>query len=132
MLCLSSSNTLACQASSPALAYVSLPFSHLHPASQSDTSHILSQLAYAMFFIGALAVVMGPASLIADRWGRKWGMLAGQICIVIATFILLFSPTLHAFYAGRFVLGLGAGLALAVAPPYVGESNSLLYWIVNC
>lgn len=68
----------------------------------------------AGFFLG------GP---LADWAGRRIGMAAGAVLVIIATFMQCFSPrgNIGCFIAGRVVIGIGQGLALTAGPIYIGE-----------
>ncbi|KAJ5082537.1 hypothetical protein N7532_011580 [Penicillium argentinense] len=66
------------------------------------------------FFLG------GPT---ADYFGRKVGMGAGCVLVIIATFMQTFGPrhNLACFLAGRCIIGIGQGVALTSGPIYIGE-----------
>lgn len=65
-------------------------------------------------FVGALA-----ASQVADRLGRKTGLICAAVLAIIGTVMqLAASGNIGAIYAGRFVAGLGVGCASMVVPLY--------------
>lgn len=68
----------------------------------------------AGFFFG------GPT---ADYFGRRVGMAAGAISVIIATFMQTFAPrgNIGCFIAGRVFIGIGQGLALTAGSIYIGE-----------
>ncbi|KAI6854773.1 hypothetical protein D0864_06814 [Hortaea werneckii] len=69
-------------------------------------------------FVGALA-----ASQVADRLGRKTGLICAAVLAIIGTVMqLAASGNIGAIYAGRFVAGLGVGCASMVVPLYVSEN----------
>ena len=69
-----------------------------------NTSYTVGAVV-AGFFLG------GP---LADWAGRRVGMAAGSLLVIIATLMQTFSPrgNIGVFIAGRVVIGLGQGLAL--------------------
>ena len=69
-------------------------------------------------FVGALA-----ASQVADRLGRKIGLICAAVLAIIGTVMqLAASGHIGAIYAGRFIAGLGVGCASMVVPLY-GKST---------
>ncbi|GAB7348493.1 hypothetical protein MBLNU459_g6899t1 [Dothideomycetes sp. NU459] len=75
------------------------------------------------YTVGAIAAGWFGGGPLADYAGRRVGMAAGAILVIIATFIQCFSPrgNLGCFIAGRVIVGLGQGLALTAGPIYIGE-----------
>ena len=59
--------------------------------------------------------------LLADNWGRRFAIFVGCIVVLIGTAIQTTAHTMGQFTGGRFVLGLGASIASAVAPAYAVE-----------
>lgn len=76
--------------------------------------------AYTVGAIVAGFLFGGP---VADYFGRRIGMAAGCVLVIIATLIQVFSPrgNIGCFIGGRVVIGLGQGLALTAGPIYIGE-----------
>ncbi|KAI9655308.1 MAG: hypothetical protein M1821_005455 [Bathelium mastoideum] len=66
------------------------------------------------FFLG------GP---VADYFGRRIGMAAGCVFVVVATLMQTFAPrgNIGCFIGGRVLIGIGQGLALTAGPIYIGE-----------
>lgn len=58
---------------------------------------------------------------LADNWGRRFAIFVGCVVVVIGTAIQATAHTQSQFIGGRFVLGLGASIASAVAPAYAVE-----------
>lgn len=73
-----------------------------------------------MYYIGSLAAVFftGPVN---DYLGRRTGMFAGALFVIIGTCIQAPSTNRGMFLAGRFVLGFGVSFACVSAPCYVSE-----------
>lgn len=77
-------------------------------------------LVFAMYNIGSVAAVFftGPVN---DYFGRRWGMFAGSLAVIIGTCIQAPAVTRGQFLAGRFVLGFGVSFCSVSAPCYVSE-----------
>ncbi|ORY60923.1 general substrate transporter [Pseudomassariella vexata] len=77
-------------------------------------------LVFAMYNIGSVAAVFftGPTN---DYLGRRAGMFAGALIVVIGTCIQAPATTNEMFLGGRFVLGFGASFCSVSAPCYVSE-----------
>ncbi|KAJ4296583.1 hypothetical protein N0V90_006630 [Kalmusia sp. IMI 367209] len=78
-----------------------------------NTAYTVGAVVAGFFFGGPLA----------DWAGRRMGMAAGAVLVIIATFMQCFAPrgNIGCFIAGRVVIGLGQGLALTAGPIYIGE-----------
>ena len=64
-------------------------------------------------FVGALA-----ASQVADRLGRKSGLMAAAVLAIVGTVMqLAASGYIEVIYTGRLVAGLGVGAASMVSKP---------------
>ncbi|KAL8286100.1 hypothetical protein RB597_002956 [Gaeumannomyces tritici] len=77
-------------------------------------------LTFAMYNIGSLAAIFftGPVN---DWLGRRAGMFAGAVIIIIGTGVQATSAHGQQFLAGRFVLGFGVSFCSVSAPTYVSE-----------
>lgn len=55
------------------------------------------------------------AGPVADNFGRRVGMAAGSVCVIVATLMQTFSPkdNIGCFIGGRVIVGIGQGLALS-------------------
>lgn len=73
-----------------------------------------------MYNIGSVAAVFftGPVN---DYFGRRWGMFAGALIVIIGTCAQAPSTNRGQFLAGRFVLGFGVSFCSVSAPCYVSE-----------
>lgn len=66
--------------------------------------------------IGALAG--GP---LADRFGRRWTLLASGLLFSIGAAVSAVSPSLGILMPGRIIVGLGVGAASVLVPVYIAE-----------
>lgn len=73
-----------------------------------------------MYNIGSLSALpfTGPTN---DYFGRRVGMFAGGLIVIIGTCIQAPSKNREMFLAGRFVLGLGASFCAVSGPCHVSE-----------
>ena len=81
-----------------------------HPLSSSETEMVTS-LTSGGALVGAVA-----AGLMADRFGRKWPIWAACLVFVIGTVLQTAAYSVAQFAAGRFIVGLGVGLAAMIVP----------------
>ncbi|WWD02286.1 hypothetical protein V865_000325 [Kwoniella europaea PYCC6329] len=77
-------------------------------------------LVFSMWPIAACGLFwLGP--IIADRLGRRGGMLISSLVYILGTSLMAFSKNFGMLLAGRFLLGAAVGLMQPAAPPYVVE-----------
>ncbi|KAK5132665.1 hypothetical protein LTR08_008787 [Meristemomyces frigidus] len=93
------------------LAYFNQPNDQLIGA--VNTAYTVGAVVSGFFFGGP----------VADYFGRRFGMAAGAIFVIIATFMQTFAPrgSIGSFIAGRVFIGIGQGLALTAGSIYIGE-----------
>ncbi|PKX95683.1 sugar porter family MFS transporter [Aspergillus novofumigatus IBT 16806] len=91
---------------------------NLSSVAQANLSaNIVSTLQAGCFF-GALI-----ASQVADRWGRKPGLISASIMAILGVIMqVAASGHLEALYIGRLVTGFGVGFASMINPLYVSEN----------
>lgn len=77
-------------------------------------------VAFSGYVLGVLPVLLALGGL-ADRVGRRPLILAALALSMLATLIMLLSPSLASLGVARLFLGLGTGLASATATAYMGE-----------
>jgi SP family xylose:H+ symportor-like MFS transporter len=77
------------------------------------------------FLTGSLALgcIVGCllAGVIADRSGRKPGLMIAALIFAISSLGMAFSPTLPVFILMRFAAGIGVGMASMLSPMYIAE-----------
>lgn len=80
----------------------------------------------AVYQIGGIAAlpVTGP---VIDGFGRRAGMFAGAMTIIVGTIIQGTSHEKAQFMAGRFLLGFGVTIAHSAGPMYVVEISHPAY-----
>ncbi|KAJ5766118.1 uncharacterized protein N7511_003734 [Penicillium nucicola] len=88
----------------------------LPDVTSSQSSMIVSLLSAGTFF-GALG-----AAPIADRFGRRMGMIMETFVFVFGVILQVASTSIPLFVAGRFFAGLGVGLLSATIPLYQSET----------
>lgn len=82
----------------------------------SETSLVVSILSVGTFF-GAVS-----SSFVADKLGRKIGLIISTIIFAIGALLQVISTALPLFIAGRAVAGFGVGILSAIVPLYQSES----------
>ncbi|UXZ44304.1 MFS transporter [Pseudomonas soli] len=94
-------------------------------------------VAFSGYVLGVLPVLLALGGL-ADRVGRRPLILVALALSMIATLIMLLSPSLASLSVARLFLGLGTGLASATATAYMselmtpGESDRAATWVTAC
>lgn len=77
------------------------------------------------FLTGSLALgcIAGCllAGKIADRYGRKPGLIAAAAIFAVSSLGMAFSPGLSIFLVMRFMAGIGVGMASMLSPLYIAE-----------
>jgi len=68
------------------------------------------------YIIGAYA-----NSTIADKWGRKLGLMISVGLFSVGTLVAAFSPNVTVLIIFRFVAGMGIGAEIAAVTTYIGE-----------
>lgn len=65
------------------------------------------------------------ASLIAgplqDKFGRKASIIMADILFTVGAVIMAVAPTIPVLMVGRYIIGLGVGMASLVVPVYLSE-----------
>ncbi|XP_031828519.1 facilitated trehalose transporter Tret1 isoform X2 [Nomia melanderi] len=67
--------------------------------------------------------MIGPflGAYLADRLGRKRGLLLSSAFFIIGWIIVLFAETVTALYISRIILGIGVGISYTTNPMYISE-----------
>jgi sugar porter (SP) family MFS transporter len=71
----------------------------------------------------AIGAILGcvVAGSIADKFGRKPGLLIAALIFTISSLIMGVAPKLSVFILGRFLAGVGVGMASMLSPLYIAE-----------
>ncbi|WP_400153753.1 sugar porter family MFS transporter [Candidatus Methanomassiliicoccus intestinalis] len=89
---------------------------------QHDFSMTISERSWAvsMVLVGA---IIGSASggYLSDKLGRRKSIISSAALVVIGTIIIAASPDVYLFFAGRFIIGTGIGVASFISPMYISE-----------
>ncbi|GAB1310672.1 Lactose permease [Madurella fahalii] len=85
---------------------------------------------FSLYPVGAM--VGAPfAAVLSDWYGRKKGMFAGSIVIILGMIIISTASALPQFIVGRFVLGFGIVIMTVAAPAYAIEISPP-HWRGRC
>lgn len=77
-------------------------------------------LVTSIFSIGGL-VSSTVASYFSTNYGLRKSFMITSICYIIGSFIESISLSFHSLLLGRFISGMGAGLAIVYVPIYVND-----------
>ncbi len=77
----------------------------------------------------ALGAIIGCllAGKIADRYGRRPGLLLAAIIFAFSSLAMALTPGLGFFIAARFMAGVGVGMASMLSPMYIAEISPAQY-----
>lgn len=77
-------------------------------------------IVFIVYQLGQIAA-FPFCGFLADGYGRRFAIFVGCIVVLIGTAIQTTANGQGQFIGGRFILGLGASIASAVAPAYAVE-----------
>ncbi|CAK5275324.1 unnamed protein product, partial [Mycena citricolor] len=83
---------------------------------------IITAMLYSIFSLGCIAGC-SVAAPVADRWGRRRGMLVASAIILIGVAVVTAAQSRAYLFVGRFFIGFGSSLNNAAAPAYVAEMS---------
>ena len=77
----------------------------------------------------ALGAIVGCliAGNLADKYGRKPGLLLAATIFALSSLGMAFSPSRDFFIAARFAAGIGVGMASMLSPLYIAEISPASY-----
>ncbi|EMD61434.1 hypothetical protein GGP41_004049 [Bipolaris sorokiniana] len=75
------------------------------------------------YTVGAVVAGFFMGGPLADFAGRRAGMAAGAVCVIVATLMQTFAPRgqIGVFIVGRVLIGIGQGLALTAGSIFISE-----------
>src|SRR5512145_1729143 len=76
--------------------------------------------------LGAIAGCLAAGSL-ADKYGRRPGLLVAAATFAISSIAMAFAPSLSVFICARFCAGVGVGMASVLSPMYIAEISPAAY-----
>ncbi|KAH0584098.1 hypothetical protein H2248_009670 [Termitomyces sp. 'cryptogamus'] len=83
-------------------------------------SELTFSVITAIFTIGGLAGSL-LANLVMDRWGRKGATTISALLTSVGTGLMGISTSVGVLGFGRFVIGLGSGVGICLAPVFLSE-----------
>ena len=72
-------------------------------------------------FGAAIGSLIGGS--ISDKYGRKPTIIISDILFMIGAVVMAFAPDVLVLMSGRFIVGLGVGIAAMVIPVYLAECS---------
>ncbi|KAI4334721.1 hypothetical protein L6164_013433 [Bauhinia variegata] len=101
---------------SGALLYIKDDFKEVRDSS------FLQETIVSMALVGA---IIGAAlgGWINDAFGRKKATISADIVFILGSIVMATAPDAYVLIFGRFLVGLGVGVASVTAPVYIAESS---------
>lgn len=99
------------------------------PESEKNTLTFIWSLVGGFFPLGAMFGGLSTG-FVADRFGRKGGMLINNLLTFVAGFLMFISKkadSYHILLLGRFLIGVNCGLNSGLAPMYLTEIAPVNY-----
>ncbi len=95
----------------------------LMPLYAAENLHMSPGVLGAVFTVMALinVVLLAPAAVIADRYGRKWSIVPSSLVVAVSMFMLASASGYPMFLAGALVHALGASLAGPAPAAYTAD-----------
>ncbi|KAJ0606141.1 putative major facilitator, sugar transporter, major facilitator superfamily [Helianthus annuus] len=86
-----------------------------------DQSSFLQETIVSMALVGAM-IGAGGGGWINDAYGRKRATLLADVVFALGSFVMALAPDPYVLIFGRFLVGLGVGVASVTAPMYIAEA----------
>ncbi|KAJ1824238.1 hypothetical protein LPJ60_000951 [Coemansia sp. RSA 2675] len=83
-------------------------------------------LATSMFAVGGLLGSLS-AGWMAERWGRRGALAYNSASFALGPLLMAFAMSPAMLVVGRFVSGIGSGVAVVIAPLYLSEIAPVNY-----
>ncbi|KAL8281040.1 hypothetical protein RQP46_006719 [Phenoliferia psychrophenolica] len=80
-------------------------------------------LINSIYIVGNIVAGFFISPFVSNKFGRRVAIFIGSFLVIIATCVQTWAPRghLNAFLGGRFIVGLGQGMALPVGSVYISE-----------
>ncbi|KAJ4956434.1 hypothetical protein NE237_013217 [Protea cynaroides] len=82
---------------------------------------IIQETIVSMAIVGAI-IGAAAGGWMNDKYGRKKATLIADVVFAIGSVVMAAAPDPYVLIAGRFLVGLGIGVASVTAPVYIAES----------
>ncbi|KAK9072507.1 hypothetical protein SSX86_008941 [Deinandra increscens subsp. villosa] len=86
-----------------------------------DQSSFLQETIVSMALVGAM-IGAACGGWINDAYGRKRATLLADVVFALGSFVMAAAPDPYVLIFGRFLVGLGVGVASVTAPMYIAEA----------
>lgn len=89
---------------------------------QQDFSLSVSERSWAVSIV-LVGAIIGSASggYLSDKLGRRKSIISSAALVIIGTAVITLSSDIYFFFAGRFIIGTGIGIASFISPMYISE-----------
>lgn len=89
---------------------------------QQDFSLTVSERSWAVSIV-LVGAIIGSASggYLSDKLGRRKSIISSAVLVIIGTAVITLSSDIYLFFAGRFIIGTGIGIASFISPMYISE-----------
>ncbi|KAD5508844.1 hypothetical protein E3N88_16547 [Mikania micrantha] len=86
-----------------------------------DQSSFLQETIVSMALVGAM-IGAAAGGWMNDAYGRKRATLLADVVFALGSFVMAGAPDPYILIFGRFLVGLGVGVASVTAPMYIAEA----------
>ncbi|KAL8227314.1 hypothetical protein R6Q57_017146 [Mikania cordata] len=86
-----------------------------------DQSSFLQETIVSMALVGAM-IGAAAGGWMNDAYGRKRATLLADVVFALGSFVMASAPDPYILIFGRFLVGLGVGVASVTAPMYIAEA----------
>ncbi|KAI3747003.1 hypothetical protein L6452_09445 [Arctium lappa] len=86
-----------------------------------DQSSVLQETIVSMALLGAM-IGAAAGGWLNDLYGRKSATLIADVIFALGSFVMAAAPDPYVLIFGRFLVGLGVGVASVTTPMYIAEA----------
>ncbi|KAH6824967.1 inositol transporter 1 [Perilla frutescens var. hirtella] len=87
-----------------------------------DQSSFLQETIVSMALVGAI-IGAAVGGWFSDAFGRKKATLSADVVFALGAIVMAAAPNPYILIVGRFLVGLGVGIASVTAPVYIAEAS---------